>query len=127
MKHEDAKVEVKVNDKSLVRSYKKAVIENYDDAVAFVKEFYDKVRDGKVTADSVVWELITYAGDLKVRADIRGQILATEAGPEKALEKAFKDLVNGFVAAGIPESTATTLAEQQMTAVRAAIESAKAA
>jgi len=127
MKYENAKVEVKVNDKTLLRTYKKTVVETFDDAVAQVTVLYDKVRDKKVTADSVVWEVVTYALDLKVRADIRQQIMATEAGPEKALEKAFKDLVAGFIAAGIPEETATTLAETQMATVRAAIESAKAA
>ena len=95
MKQEKAKVELKVgpkgpDQKSFEREYVKDVYE-VEDIIAALQ---DPERAKEIVA------AVTYGMDLKVRAKIRAQLEAEVAGPDKAIEKTLKALIDARKASG---------------------------
>lgn len=68
------------------------------DAVAFFQGQVGEKGNGVIE----LLKNATYAYDLGERAKIRQQLVTAAAGPDKAIEKAIKDLMSARAAAGKP-------------------------
>jgi hypothetical protein len=97
MKHEDAKVTLVVGEgdakKEFTREYQKTVFETASDVISAL-QVPEKVED--------LIGALNYGFDLKVRAKIRQQLEKETAGPDRAIEKAIKSLMDARAAAGKP-------------------------
>ena len=91
MKNEQATVTVSIGDKEFSKEYTKVIFENSEDVLTALQ------KDEKE-----VVSLINYAKDLKLRANVRSQILTESAGPEKATNKAIEAFIKARAAVGKP-------------------------
>lgn len=116
MKIEKSSVSIKVEgkEKPVEFSYDKKTAESIDDAKSLVAEFFDKVREGKETAESAILAAFNYGFDLKVKASVRQRGLATLEGPTKAFDNVRKNLIAALMASGLPEEAATAMADSQV-------------
>lgn len=78
-------------DGEVTGKYTKKVYESVDDILA---ELQNEATAKEVLAN------VNYAVDLKLRAAVRLQIISSNEGPDKAIEKTAKDLVKMFTAMG---------------------------
>lgn len=65
-------------------------------------DFFQKEVGEKGNGVLELLKCATYAYDLGIRADIRQKLVAAAAGPDKAIEKAIKDLMVARAAANKP-------------------------
>lgn len=91
MKHETKSVDVKINDKEFSQNYQAEIFESADDVLNAMQS-----PEGlaKILRD------LNYGTDLKLRAVVRGQLVSSSAGPEKAYEAMAKNLVKAKAAQG---------------------------
>jgi hypothetical protein len=91
MKTETKSVTVTIGDKDYTKSYDRVSFETVDDIMAIFQDV-DKTKKFIETAN--------YGTDLKIRAQIRADILNENQGPDKAIEKMAKEMVKARAAVG---------------------------
>ena len=108
-------------EKTVEFAYDQEKAETIQDAESLVSKFFDKVKNGSVTALAQVLDCFNYGYDLKVKSDVRQRAVATLGGPDAALEKARKSLVAAFMAMGLTEEAATAKASADMQNIKASV------
>lgn len=98
--------------------YTRVIVESFDEAVQWASEFFDDVKKGTRTALQAALDCENYAIDLKIRAQKRQEVLAQVAGPDRAIARAYKAMIDAFLAAGMSETDAEALAETQTAQLR---------
>ena len=93
------------SEREVSREVSYSIPENADDVLGLLQN--------KDSLDEVLAN-IKYASSLKARNKVRAAILDSEAGPDKAIDKAIADANKARIASGKPEMTA-----DQVTAFRA--------
>lgn len=91
MKSETAAVTVTIGEKEFSKEYTKKVYETAEDVLTALQ-----------ADEKSVISLINYATDLKLRANVRSQILNESAGPEKSINKAVEAFMKARAAVGKP-------------------------